>query len=552
MSASDKTKLEGIESGSQVNVIESVKVNGTALTPTSKAVDVTIPTNLSDLTNDSGYVKNTDYATGTGGVVKSGAECFKVDSIGRPYCDDLNYATYQNISDTSFMSKGTLESVLAERQKKIDYYESLIDQIIPTTTGEGTDISLNTIQADMSIDIKGNTTQDTSILPSGYQQVEYIESTGPAYIDTGIIPNTNTKIDISFNTFIKGNYGVIFGGEDSYMSNAFHLYNSSGNFDIGFGAKYSATQVTYDTYTKYIFVMDKSGFKLNDTTGTFSTNTISTTYSIYLFAVHRATNVIDSNAQKRIYYCKIYDNGTLVRDMIPCYKTSDSTIGMYDLVNNVFYTNVGTGTFTKGNDVGIPNPDYPQDINVVTGEQEVKVENVNLLNYSKFVKGRINSSTGQIEYASNTSNISTTENTISFTTTQAWNSGIASEFMQIDQGSYTYSIKSATLKVSVYIDLYDKDQNFISRLGNKVINVNEQTTWQVTISNTSAKYIRLHYEMGYANTITLTETQLEKRKYCNILYRTPRTNTTYIFNGKKSKFYTIYKWNITNKKWYNI
>ena len=40
----EKTKLEGIAAGAQVNVIETVKVNGVALTPTAKAVDVTVPT----------------------------------------------------------------------------------------------------------------------------------------------------------------------------------------------------------------------------------------------------------------------------------------------------------------------------------------------------------------------------------------------------------------------------------------------------------------------------------------------------------------------------
>lgn len=36
----EKTKLSGIASNAQVNVIESVKVNGTALTPSGKAVDI--------------------------------------------------------------------------------------------------------------------------------------------------------------------------------------------------------------------------------------------------------------------------------------------------------------------------------------------------------------------------------------------------------------------------------------------------------------------------------------------------------------------------------
>lgn len=40
----EKTKLEGVAAGAQVNVIETVKVNGVALTPADKAVDVIVPT----------------------------------------------------------------------------------------------------------------------------------------------------------------------------------------------------------------------------------------------------------------------------------------------------------------------------------------------------------------------------------------------------------------------------------------------------------------------------------------------------------------------------
>ncbi len=50
MSSTDKKKLDGIASGAQANVIESVKVNGTALTPSSKAVNIDL----------SGYAKKTD------------------------------------------------------------------------------------------------------------------------------------------------------------------------------------------------------------------------------------------------------------------------------------------------------------------------------------------------------------------------------------------------------------------------------------------------------------------------------------------------------------
>lgn len=225
-----------------------------------------------------------------------------------------------------------------------DKLQTIYDNAPKTDYEEGSNITLENC-------LKGKIDFDKE-----YQEVEYIESTGPAYIDTGFVPNTNTKIDIEFETIQKGTNGVIFGGETTYNSSCFHLYNTSGNFDIGFGSKNTgfATTVPYNLNTKYKFIMDKNGFDVNGTTGTFPEPTISTTISIFLFAVHRgnSSNVIDSNAQKRIYYCKLYDNGTLVRNMIPCYRISDNVIGMYDLVNNKFYTNAGTGAFTKGADVG--------------------------------------------------------------------------------------------------------------------------------------------------------------------------------------------------------
>lgn len=43
--------------GAQANVIETVKVNGTAVTPTSKAVNITVPTKVSQLSDAGDYAK---------------------------------------------------------------------------------------------------------------------------------------------------------------------------------------------------------------------------------------------------------------------------------------------------------------------------------------------------------------------------------------------------------------------------------------------------------------------------------------------------------------
>ena len=50
------------ETGGAPNVIEIVKVNGTALTPDGdKAVNVPVPTKLSELTNDNNTVTDANY-----------------------------------------------------------------------------------------------------------------------------------------------------------------------------------------------------------------------------------------------------------------------------------------------------------------------------------------------------------------------------------------------------------------------------------------------------------------------------------------------------------
>lgn len=65
----EKNKLGGIDTGAQVNTIETVKVNGTALVPdANKAVDVSVPTALSELSDDSTHrlVSDTEKTTWSG------------------------------------------------------------------------------------------------------------------------------------------------------------------------------------------------------------------------------------------------------------------------------------------------------------------------------------------------------------------------------------------------------------------------------------------------------------------------------------------------------
>lgn len=62
----DKNKLSNIPANAQANIIETIKVNNSQLTPNNKTINITIPTSTKDISNDSGYITSStlvDYAT---------------------------------------------------------------------------------------------------------------------------------------------------------------------------------------------------------------------------------------------------------------------------------------------------------------------------------------------------------------------------------------------------------------------------------------------------------------------------------------------------------
>ena len=58
-------KLDGIETGAEVNIVEDIKVNGTSLEVEEKAVNIPVPTELKDLTDDSTHRTVTDTEKNT-------------------------------------------------------------------------------------------------------------------------------------------------------------------------------------------------------------------------------------------------------------------------------------------------------------------------------------------------------------------------------------------------------------------------------------------------------------------------------------------------------
>ena len=190
-------------------------------------------------------------------------------------------------------------------------------------------------------------------LPSDYQEVEYIESTGTQYIDTGIIPNNTINIDMNLKVTNSIN-SVILGSDENWQINNFVIYINSNQFALGFGELGSNAKTVFNVNELYKLTLKNKELYINDEIGvSYKIHQVQVSdckNNISLFALNR-NKTIRENSFIKLYSLKIYDNDVLIRNFIPCYRKSDNEIGLYDIANNTFYTNQGTGVFLKGQNV---------------------------------------------------------------------------------------------------------------------------------------------------------------------------------------------------------
>lgn len=202
-------------------------------------------------------------------------------------------------------------------------------------------------------------------LPSAYQEVEYIQSSGTQYINTWYKPWNTTKVEIKFNCSSVSvswwtNFYWAFNTDTWSARRAYSLqmqpstpyvratvYSNTGQYAI----QQSSTS-TISANTNYTVIHGNDNWYINWTLQwTFtSIPTYTVPYDMFIFSANNWWSSIVPVSMK-LYYFKITDSNTLIRDFVPCYRIADWVIGMYDLVNNQFYTNAWTGTFTKWPDV---------------------------------------------------------------------------------------------------------------------------------------------------------------------------------------------------------
>lgn len=187
-------------------------------------------------------------------------------------------------------------------------------------------------------------------LPSGYTELEYIQSSGTQYIDTGFKPNQDTRVVTKFDMLQTDTaWRKLWGSGSGSYNLDFALWNDgTTKLQSYYGTK--TNNAVPITGMSLDVDANKNIWKYSGETITFDKNNFTCAYSMYIFNVNKDNDPNYLPGMMKLYLFKIYDNDVLVRDFIPC-KNSSGTIGLYDSVNNQFYQNAGTGTFIAGPEI---------------------------------------------------------------------------------------------------------------------------------------------------------------------------------------------------------
>ena len=187
-------------------------------------------------------------------------------------------------------------------------------------------------------------------LPSGYTQLEYIQSAGPLnHIDTGYTPAADKTRIVTKVDFLGTGDNKLF-NSGVYETDLYQLqrFSSVHNNQIGVywfsnsGSRDYATSTSYTENNNPVEIdFNKNVLNINGTeVNVFPTKNYTSSTSLKIFY-----NGDDSDTN--LHYFKIYDNDTLVRDFVPA-KDSNGVVGLYDMVNGQFYTSVENKTFGAG------------------------------------------------------------------------------------------------------------------------------------------------------------------------------------------------------------
>ncbi len=207
-----------------------------------------------------------------------------------------------------------------------------------------------------------------SPIPEGYTALNYIQSSGEQWLDPQMATPELTdtvQIECGFSFVSLGsnwqgvvsvNNNVYASPQDGYCmyfgadSSGFLVKTSHPSGSDATSASPGLIPATATDYDADITLGANSTGVTVDGTSFVSTIAHGIDIPLLLFASRPSADWgYRELASIKMYYCRIYANGVLMHNLLPCSRDADGKIGMYDIIAGAFRTNGGSGAdFTGG------------------------------------------------------------------------------------------------------------------------------------------------------------------------------------------------------------
>lgn len=208
------------------------------------------------------------------------------------------------------------------------------------------------------VNIKSGVTQikklfvgETLVWEKLYTPLNYIESSGTQHINTGVIPDSNTRMVLDVAVTRRTGSNIIAGNYVGTKHFGFNVSGLSTDLITYYGA---SAKPAFGVNTNNRCVIDMDGVSLTvKVDGILIWNLQPQSYfaspsPMGVFAARLENGTSNYYSVMKLYEMKIYQAGVIVRDFIPVKRDLDNVAGLYDKIEGLFYTNSGTGTFIQG------------------------------------------------------------------------------------------------------------------------------------------------------------------------------------------------------------
>lgn len=197
-----------------------------------------------------------------------------------------------------------------------------------------------------------------------YVEVDYIESDGSSYINTGFLPNSNTKVVMKAETLDTSQNALgWFGSRQDTSINSYAVWQNLGKLRTDFSTDLKDTGIGLHLGEQYSIEKDGSSFNVNSVSfSNISAGAVGfiSPLPLTIFGVNTAVASNQNDAESvdkrmaklKLYSFQVYDGETMVRNYIPVLSLEDGHLGeaaLYDKVSKTIYYKKGEGNLNINN-----------------------------------------------------------------------------------------------------------------------------------------------------------------------------------------------------------